>query len=269
MKKIEAYKHEPTGKIFESLDLYEKFEKQYEMGRIVAKEREERRNNLNLLVKEPRLEATSLKDFRERYINNWNLAWREHNISMKNVSMHVHWCKEGYWEGTISGDFFGYQGCSPCPKFDKLPPNMGEKMIEGIQVGGDVGYLGSTFRHNIRLVLIDFPKIQENLKYLLDRSYEIDKIKEEYAISSISWINRKHSYINTHPKIRQINSELEDIETKILKLSEAKNICMNSKSLTQNEAEKEFSSIDPFDFKDIAALDQELKLINQMLEDVG
>lgn len=263
MQKIEVYKSEYTGQLFETIEEYnDHVEKHIE--KITKKNKEKSLENEKIfLINQPRLTATSIEDFRIKVIELVNYFFKDKKEKLiglyfesfnffKSIS-NSHSCPINgvqNWCGRnteLPTGYIGFEGSIILDIKNNNEINEFIRNINGVNVGSGGSYHNNTLRYNLKLFLDDFPLIKESYNDFikLNEMYHLNESKKESELSKrlLSDDNYKINNILIVEKYKQINLLNDEInELKFNKNQIEQNVNNN----INNEIEFQFDEIDNY-----------------------
>jgi hypothetical protein len=261
--KVEVFKHGPTGRLFETEAKYEKFVKEYEEGKKIARARAQKEKNWLKIINAPRMLATSIDDFRIRVKDLWNECHKEFDVQMTRLDferlqfrMDVP-CSHTYpvggkydqksvpgWTGQVTGSLTKWISISGSQvKRDK--GGWGTN-IPGLNTGTGGG--GERFSFELRLYLEDFPLIYKEYKEALENREFVEKEIEKAAVAEMNYLGKKTEWVHKHQDVRSLQDQISDTQLQIAKLKEKEKLLVASRDSHVIEKDQLYLQQNPFDF---------------------
>lgn len=281
---IQAYKHAPTGRIFETEESYEKYLTSYKKEQLAIKKKKEKEKKFHDMINAPRLTATSLEDFRLKVFELLKKANKKFGVQLLSFDFtdiryqmklsNSHNCPIGSeytqnWGGA-DGKPKGYPGWKAqlkgrtihnhCAKRGTyLTHRMGvtsprrcqEVSIPGLNSGSGGGV--ESFSYELSLFLYDFPLIHKQYKDSLNESGKLilDNIQQAEDAQK-SYLVRKESYINQNEEIQSTKGTFDNNALQILKLQEANKLLQNFLTIRKQELADDYTlNVEPWDFEKV------------------
>jgi hypothetical protein len=279
--KIEVFKHEATGRLFENEELFKKFCEEFEEGRKVAEERLQKKQAVDAVIHGPRKEAQNIQDFIRRWLVLWNKENQQFKIQVsKEVNITVNWMLKGIPSSYVP---IGKQAHTPAGKKIEHPGwrviLKGRLSTNGQTKSYDLNYLytlqqnvpglhgafyisDGSFHVECYVFAQDLPHVwgryKEWERELNRKEEELKRLSNEHFL----YEGRCQEWVEKAPVMRDIINEIEEARTTITKMQER--IKIYEASLVNQRAEltqKYFSEIEPYTLKinELAAEIKEFK----------
>lgn len=281
---ISAFKHEPTGKLFEKEADFKKYVKSYNKKQEKLSLEEKAKNDWIKLINEPRLTATSIEDFRLKVIKLWNQVNGKHGVQMtelcfenmtwKNKCSNSHsapigyktnWCgygdkdgiPRGYpgWRGRMKGKLSAWKSISSS-ELKENKDSFGQK-IPGLNSGSGGG--GENFEFELELFVYDFPLIYEKFKESLDKrdliwkQYNIRKLEDE------TYLFKRQNFITNNEELKKVSNLMSETDTQINKLKEILKLQRSTFDCYHKDLLEQYSRENPYDFTILEQLKSQLE----------
>lgn len=282
---ISAFKHEPTGKLFEKEADFKKYIKSYNKEQEKISLEEKAKNDWIKLINEPRLTATSIEDYRLKVMKLWNQVNSKHGVQMLElyfdnmtwsnkcsnshsapIGYQENWCgnrdKEGIpkgypgWKGRIKGKLSAWKSLIGYGLYPEDKHGFGIK-IPGLNTGSGGG--GDLFQYELTLFVYDFPLIYKNFKESLDKR---DLIEKQYNIRKAedeAYIVKRQNFISNDENFKKVSNLINDNETQISKLKEIISLQRDTLTCCHKDLFEQYTNENPYDFTILTQLKSQLE----------
>ena len=281
---ISAFKHEPTGKLFEKEADFKNYVKSYNKEQEKLSLEKKNYENWIKLINEPRLTATSIEDFRLKVIKLWNQVNGKHGVQMTElyfnniqwnnkcsnshsapIGYKTNWCgygdkdgiPRGYpgWKGWMKGKLTAWKSISST-ELKENKDSFGQK-IPGLNTGSGGG--GENFEFELELFVYDFPLIYEKFKESLDKRDLIEKQYDIRKAEDQAYLLKRQSFIYNNEELKKVNNIISDTETQISKLNEILKLQRNTFECYHKDLFEQYTKENPYDFTILTQLKSQLE----------